>query len=190
MSGIDEIRARCDKATPGPWTWEGDILLTSASEYLVLKPFYDDDKNEISTCVMPYNAEFIGHSREDIPFLLAEIGRLTAENEQLKLSTEICQATWLECIRCSPGACGSRGRVTDLRDTFMRTVRENERLKTMNTQCAEELLKVKAERDAAIEDLKLGVDGIAGCPLCKRMMVSCGKGCSFEWRGIREGAAQ
>lgn len=88
---IEEIKARCEVTTPGRWKWEADILLTSDPTHLVLKPYYDDDDYTITICVMPEDAEFIAHAREDIPFLLAEIERLTAERD--------------EAIRFIPRAC-------------------------------------------------------------------------------------
>lgn len=81
MNKIDEIRAREQAATPGPWYWEEDLLLTTYETHLVMKPFHDDDTYETSTCVMPYDADFIAAAREDTPYLLSEIERLTAERD-------------------------------------------------------------------------------------------------------------
>ena len=77
---IQEIRARCDTATPGPW------------EVVDGKSFGVQSENKnIAMCFRPENEHFIAHAREDIPYLLAqlaerdkEIERLDAELEWLK----------------------------------------------------------------------------------------------------------
>ena len=61
MDRLSEIRARCDAATPGPWGTSGSPII----------PLLE----------IPYNAGFIAHSREDTPYLLAEVERLTARAE-------------------------------------------------------------------------------------------------------------
>lgn len=61
---IAEIKARCNMATPGPWgTPEKPII-----------PLLD----------MPYNAGFIAHAREDMPFLLSQLAAKDAEIERLR----------------------------------------------------------------------------------------------------------
>ena len=65
---IDEIRARCDAATPGPWeldqdVWHGDECIAEINR--------------------PANAAFIAHSRDDIPYLLSEIDLLTEAHEAM-----------------------------------------------------------------------------------------------------------
>ena len=81
MGRIEEIREREAKATAGEWYWENNLLLTNDPKFLVMKPFYDDDTGEVMTCIFQNDAEFIAHSRADIPFLLAEIERLTKERD-------------------------------------------------------------------------------------------------------------
>jgi len=73
MDRLDEIKARCDKATPGPWYKEGWALPNEDGEYIEL---LDDTENN-----GPANAAFISHAREDIPYLLAEVKRLNALSE-------------------------------------------------------------------------------------------------------------
>jgi hypothetical protein len=90
---LDEIKARCDKATPGPWiTGDGskithyngkDTVLTNSSTYVVTnRATYPDDKYFNDQVYA--NMDFIAHSREDIPTLIAEVERLTAENAKLR----------------------------------------------------------------------------------------------------------
>ena len=66
---ITEARELCGRATPGEWHWEGELLLTDAEQFLVLKPYYDNDTDNVSTCVMPDDAAFIARSRTLIPEL-------------------------------------------------------------------------------------------------------------------------
>lgn len=57
-----------------------------------------------------------------------------------------------------------------------------------NTRLREQLAEVTAERGAAVEDMKYGIDHI-GCDVCKKGQneSECnGNGCDFEWRGLRK----
>lgn len=51
---IEEIKARCEAATPGPW----DIILNG---------------HNIKVERTPANIDFIAHAREDIPWLLDQL---------------------------------------------------------------------------------------------------------------------
>lgn len=69
------IRARCDKAPPGPWHRDGfhvfhgdDFPLLAAIEH------GQADMNWSLRAL-----DFITHAREDVPALLAEVERLRAE---------------------------------------------------------------------------------------------------------------
>ena len=120
MTSHDEIKARCEAATPGPWYEEGWALPTEDGEYIEL---IDDS---------PADAIFIAHAREDIPFLLAEneakdkqIADLTAraekserERDELKaLCRPVCPVCGLEndrhfqgilCDRCGADIRGAQ----------------------------------------------------------------------------------
>ena len=67
---LDEIKARCEAATLGPWSWQG-IVLRQERRYgamlLELSP---------NVLVVEVNCEFIAHAREDVPDLVAEVERL------------------------------------------------------------------------------------------------------------------
>ena len=80
MDRLDEIRARCEAATPGPWG------LTGSKKQLVdSRPDQQYGAESIICDVwsnIAANANFIAHSREDIPYLLAEIERLKSENSK------------------------------------------------------------------------------------------------------------
>ena len=72
----DELRAienRTNHATPGPWHYDSYHTIFACS---------GDDTRDI--CTVPVrehsdNAEYIAHTREDIPTLIAEIDRLKKE---------------------------------------------------------------------------------------------------------------
>lgn len=68
---LDEIKAREQAATPGPWYTDGWAL-------------WDDDLNEfVELHDTDPDAQFLAHARTDIPALLAEVERLTKEyNDQ------------------------------------------------------------------------------------------------------------
>jgi hypothetical protein len=88
---LDEIEKRAAAATPGPWKWKKDNLCAPAPYYVVLKPFYDDDTGEVTTCIFANDKDFIARARTDIPDLIAEVKRLQDENKRL---TEMNERYW------------------------------------------------------------------------------------------------
>ena len=72
---LEAIRARAEAATRGPWTYVDngfDGYITSESKYLIVGGEPAEGRIEPDDP----NADFIAHSREDIPALLAEVKRL------------------------------------------------------------------------------------------------------------------
>jgi hypothetical protein len=71
---LAEIQARCDRATPGPWTSyiegrdheSGSSFIMTSGEDINRVGMSDDDQ------------DFAAHAREDVPRLIAEIRRLSA----------------------------------------------------------------------------------------------------------------
>jgi hypothetical protein len=84
MPRLDEIKARCDAATEGPWGVEidGGILLGKAYRIVAGEKTIIHEgrwQDGISYGDMTHeNATFIAHAREDIPWLIAEVERLSA----------------------------------------------------------------------------------------------------------------
>ena len=89
---LDAVRARADAATPGPWEWQGDSLITlddTASRYgptgRCVLAFDRGDSMTLSGLVRNEHvsnledAEFIAAARADIPALLAHIDALQDE---------------------------------------------------------------------------------------------------------------
>lgn len=62
MTRLEEIKERCEKATLGPWEHDG--------KFQVCIP-----RKEGTACfrAFPDDAEFIAHSREDIPWLVSQL---------------------------------------------------------------------------------------------------------------------
>lgn len=69
MSRIDEIRARVEAATKGPWflSYPGTSVRAPNGNYLAEYTTGEDGGTE--------DAEFIAHAREDVPQLLSLLDR-------------------------------------------------------------------------------------------------------------------
>ena len=71
---IEQIRKRCEAATPGPWRVpEGYSWRVAEGDTYICNMFGRQDLQDSE------NAKFIAHARTDIPLLLDEIDRLRAE---------------------------------------------------------------------------------------------------------------
>lgn len=68
---LDEIRERCKKATPGPWTDDGYRVYKGTNRD---SPVMFEYKH--SDSIGPYDGEFIAHARKDIHRLLDHIRHL------------------------------------------------------------------------------------------------------------------
>ena len=79
---IEEIRARCDKATPGPWIYPEPDDANSDDPYCregyVIGPQAIQGLYETMSYEPP-DSRFIAHARQDIPALLDYIEELEAE---------------------------------------------------------------------------------------------------------------
>ena len=95
---IEEIRQREENATRGPWAWDGHRVPTLSGragdpdiyEYdtEVIEASHSGECACRSLCTLeleigPWDRMFIANARDDIPFLLAEVERLTAANDRL-----------------------------------------------------------------------------------------------------------
>ena len=76
---LDEIRARCDRAAPGPWrAWVEGRDHSSGSSFVQTS---GTDVEMSGASADDY--DFIAHARQDVPRLLAEIHRLRALIDEL-----------------------------------------------------------------------------------------------------------
>ena len=75
---LEEIKARHEAATPGPWELSRDagIYIDRDEDYCICGIGNEPD------------AEFISHARTDIPTLLAEVERMIVENVALQNTNE------------------------------------------------------------------------------------------------------
>ncbi len=81
---LDEIEARLNAATPGPWKWEidasdGTNALVSSDESVIGRAvLWGQDKNDYGAHirVTEEDAEFMAHVRSDMEYLMAEIKKL------------------------------------------------------------------------------------------------------------------
>ncbi len=94
---LAQIEERAAKATPGPWEMEIDWRYEYYSTFSWAcgpeTTAQDDDENQASS-----DADFIAHAREDIPALIAEVRRLTAENARLTDALALYQANERKAI--------------------------------------------------------------------------------------------
>jgi len=69
---IDDIKARREKITPGPWWHENDWLLAvdSKARRICTLPDRNDEQDNL-------NARFIANAPDDMDWLVAEVERLT-----------------------------------------------------------------------------------------------------------------
>ena len=77
MSRLDEIKARADVATPGPWSakegFTSDPMIEVYGQTVLIAPDLDGDPIQPEVWA---DAEFIAAAREDVPWLVSEVERL------------------------------------------------------------------------------------------------------------------
>ena len=84
---LDEIRQRAEAATQGPWVAHGNTVeQVKTGRHQVVGteltgPKYPKYMTYERLTTKNEDATFIAHAREDIPYLLAEVGRLRAALE-------------------------------------------------------------------------------------------------------------
>lgn len=102
---LQQIEARCDAATPGPWVLFHRAGITEVQTIgdCPIAGWQGFDNGHRAVGKHKDNGEFIAHAREDIPALLEEIARLRAElarldwvsvNERLPDTTREVEVTW------------------------------------------------------------------------------------------------
>lgn len=84
---LEAIKARAEKATPGPWggPWDaGDELLIETKDHASFICALSTDDEEERTKNGHGNATFIIHARDDVPALVAEVERLRGLDAEAK----------------------------------------------------------------------------------------------------------
>ena len=103
---LDEMRARVDVATPGPWWWMNAKACLISKQTSVLQPVNHEEYG-IDILGGERDKAFIAHSREDIPALLAEVERLQGELEAAKEAIDDLSGIACGYIdRCNYCVCG------------------------------------------------------------------------------------
>lgn len=89
MSRVDDIRARAEAATQGPWAiWHdldhrGFTTVGDAESYdEILANGECEESNPTAHVYVEEDAEFIAHAREDVPWLLEHVDRLLEERAE------------------------------------------------------------------------------------------------------------
>jgi hypothetical protein len=90
---LQEIRARLDAATPGPWSnsvsWdcvEADVMPTTN----YLEPY----RTTVARARLPMNADLIAHAPADIAWLLDEISMLEMDVAEISRKAEDAEDFW------------------------------------------------------------------------------------------------
>lgn len=78
MTRLDEIEARVNAATEGPWEVKTDGALSWVSPHGAYSDYYADNV-------------FIAHAREDVPWLASELRAARAREEQLRSALLLCE---------------------------------------------------------------------------------------------------
>ena len=94
MMNLDEIKARANAATEGPWDY---YRAHYASGYHTIYQKHEMGDFDVATEASKSDAEFIAHAREDIPALVAEVERL--RRKVLSLESEIQYLTVEEAVK-------------------------------------------------------------------------------------------
>lgn len=84
MSTLDDIKARIEKATLGPWSAE-PYLFGEEGRVRVTSPSDSEDYNTAED-VLTADAEFIAHARTDVPKLVAALEAVERLAEEWRLA--------------------------------------------------------------------------------------------------------
>ena len=88
MDRLEEIRQRTEAATDGPWE------RFDTPDYAEIHVLGGKEAGFLPVALADkaYNADFIAHSREDIPYLLSEVDRLNAMHKrEINITGEYAQ---------------------------------------------------------------------------------------------------
>jgi len=174
---IEEIKARANAATPGPWEyeyyWYYDSPQVETLREVVCRVQDEDD------------GRFIAHARQDIPDLISEITRLTAENEGLRANSFIQEAI----IKRNGNPLNE--------EKIVKLMMENSSIKSALAQSEARAEKAEKRSEAATGDLRMVCECGEVCASChwccdRGPDFPCAKhaqwcgGINWEWRGEGE----
>lgn len=80
---LEEIRKRCDAATPGPWISFVEGRDHTSGDSVIVRGIDGSEPDLYLTGATIFDQDFIAHARQDIPLLLSEINRLSELSKNL-----------------------------------------------------------------------------------------------------------
>jgi len=86
VTRLDEIEARANAATEGPWEVSVDHYAP-----IVLGPPAGDDRLMVAGDVLTNDAEFIAHARQDVPALVAALRAVLEVHEETPYGCAVCE---------------------------------------------------------------------------------------------------
>ena len=120
MNRLNEIEARANAATEGPWEWEGEakaeweigansLVPSRRPDDPVLYGYgYDASGIEVKK---PADAEFIAHARTDVPALVAALYEVLDQHQRVVLPTYLPIGRMEDVSIC--GVCTVEGEPAD-----------------------------------------------------------------------------
>lgn len=88
---LEAIEARCAAATPGPWAWhreDDEPHDLNAGDESVLYPYVGPGLDHAELDILPEDAAFIEHARDDVPALVARVRALEAALAEITAGAE------------------------------------------------------------------------------------------------------
>ena len=133
MNRLNEIEARANAATEGPWEWEGksdemwpqgenSLMATGGAEpeYVLMAWGYDAYG---ITAECDADAEFIAHARTDVPALVAALYEVLDQHQRVVLPTYLPIGRMEDVSIC--GVCTVEGEPADWPCPTVETIRQH-----------------------------------------------------------------
>jgi len=118
---LDEMAARCEAATKGPWEWQMndlDELRGPNNELLAVEPFDHTEESGFwpVSCSCQANKDFMAHARTDLPRAIAAL-RIYDEAARDAIAEAdalgaVATNVWAEMVETSAGLMTARGKAT------------------------------------------------------------------------------
>jgi hypothetical protein len=79
---LEEVRKRCEAATPGPWISLIEGRDHTSGDSVIVRGINRSEEDLYMTGGTEADQDFIAHARQDIPILIDEIDRLLSHLER------------------------------------------------------------------------------------------------------------
>jgi hypothetical protein len=83
---LQAIRIRAQQASKGPWYRHGGVFESHGSVSHWAAPVTQNAAHSVADVMSVTDADFIAHSREDVPYLLAQVADLQSQIEELTIA--------------------------------------------------------------------------------------------------------